>query len=169
MNNNLTQLEIDEEVKYQFIKRDDESTMEEFSAGSFTDIQMSIESPVEEIINYGFEKHILNEILLSFPDPRKSFDVPINVVLLPQILQRLNNEAGQVSAPYLLNDAKLMAQLGYNSKKLEKGFNDEAQSPRKTRFHGEVLNHILNSVTPDKLINWYSTYIISSFIEPTYL
>ena len=131
--------------EFLFLKRDDKGTIKKLKEGQFDDIQFSSETPVDDILHYGFDNDLLNRLLMTFPDPRKNFDVPINVVLLPQIIQRLNNETGQFSAPFLINDVSLVAKLGFNAKCLEEGFNKKNKKPRETIFHGEVLKHSKSS------------------------
>ena len=91
-----------------------------------------------------------------FPDPRKTFDIPIEVLLLPQVLQRLNDEHSLLLAPYMLNSAELMTELGYSARVLEEGFNNKKKYKRTTPFHGESLKHVLLSTKADKLLNWFN-------------
>jgi hypothetical protein len=112
--------------------------------------------PVDQLISFGLREGFLKPGLQSFPDPRQTFEVPIDVVLVSQILQRLNDEHSLISAPYALNSAELVSELGYNIEILEQGFNNRATFPRETIFHGEVLKHILLASKPESLINWYN-------------
>ena len=46
--------------------------------------------------------------------------------------------------------------LGYSAEVLVDGFNDKNIYPRETPFHGETLKHVLLSVTPDKILDWFN-------------
>ena len=138
------------------IKHDHEATMKSLKNGDVKDVRVSCKKPVDYIVNYGLNEGIIQKGLKSFPDPRKNFDVPIEVLLLPQIIQRLDNEHSLVSAPYMLNSAELITKLGYSAEVLVDGFNDKNIYPRETPFHGETLKHVLLSVTPDKILDWFN-------------
>jgi hypothetical protein len=56
----------------------------------------------------------------------------------------------------MLNNAELVAQLGYNVKILESGFNSRNRSKRKTPFHGETLKHLLASAKAEEMIQWFN-------------
>ena len=62
----------------------------------------------------------------AFPIPEKaSTSIPIDVLLLPQIIQRLHNEHSLLTAPYMVNSAELMMKLGYSARVLCEGFNNK--------------------------------------------
>ena len=82
--------------------------------------------------------------------------MPKEVLLLPQILQRMNNEHSLLLAPYCLNSAQLITELGFNAKVLGEGFNQRNRKERETAFHGETLKHVLNSVDSDAMIEWFN-------------
>ena len=87
--------------------------------GELDDLRVDKKLEVDEIVEYGLKLGLLKDILGSFPDPRKSFDIPIEILLLPQIIQRLNDEHSLLLAPFMLNSAKLLAKLGYNARVIE--------------------------------------------------
>jgi len=78
------------------------------------------------------------------------------VILTAQTLQRLNDEHSLLLAPYMLNNAELITELGYNVRVLEEGFNDRNIYPREAAFNGETLKHILLSVRPQSLEKWFN-------------
>lgn len=124
--------------------------------GKISDIRVSHKLPVDQIVGFGLDQDFLQEGLKLFPDPRKYFEVPVDVLLLPQILQRLHDEHSLLLAPYMLNDADLVTRLGYNALVLEEGFNKRAKHPRETAFHGETLKHVLNAASSTSLIDWFN-------------
>ena len=124
--------------------------------GEIEQICVSVTRPVDQIVMYGLRTGFLQPALRSFPDPRKSWDVPIDILLLPQILQRLNDEHSLLLAPYMLNSSDLITELGYNASVLTEGFNDKAVYPRKMAFHGETLKHVLLSCRADELVKWFN-------------
>jgi hypothetical protein len=148
--------EASEESSYQYLFHRQDEVMNAFREGEIEDIQVSQKMPVDQLISFGLREGFLKPGLQSFPDPRQTFEVPIDVVLVSQILQRLNDEHSLISAPYALNSAELVSELGYNIEILEQGFNNRATFPRETIFHGEVLKHILLASKPESLINWYN-------------
>ena len=132
-------------------------TLDSLKKGEITDIRVSHSFAADKIVAFGLDEGFLQEGLRAFPDPRKRSEVPIDVLLLPQILQRLHDEHSLLLAPYMLNDADLITRLGYNAKVLETGFNDRAKYPRETAFHGETLKHVLALIkNPDVLIQWFN-------------
>lgn len=131
--------------------------LDSLKKGDVTDIRVSHKFTADKIVAFGLDKGFLQEGLRAFPDPRKRNEVPIDVLLLPQILQRLHDEHSLLLAPYMLNDADLITRLGYNAEVLETGFNDRAKYPRETAFHGETLKHVLALIkNPDVLVRWFN-------------
>jgi hypothetical protein len=136
-------------------------TLAALERGDIKTIRVSQKTPVDELVAFGLDKGFLQEGLRSFPDPRKIFEIPIDVILLPQILQRLSDEHSLLLAPYMLNSAELMTRLGYNVEVITNGFNDRAIHPRTAPFHGETLKHILMACRGDKLMNWFNSEWLS--------
>ena len=131
-------------------------TLDCLSKGEIEAVMADQVLPIDSIISFGLDQGILQEGLCSFPDPRKKHSVPIEVLLLPQVMQRLNDEHSLLSAPFMLNSAELMAKLGYNFRTLQEGFNEQNTSPRTAPFHGETLKHILMDTKPDSILNWFN-------------
>jgi len=138
------------------IIRKQEETIKRLKQADVEDVRFSAKMPIDEIVRFGLDEGFLQEGLKSFPDPRQSFEIPIEILLLPQIIQRLNDEHSLVSAPYMLNSSDLITRLGYTAKIMEEGFNDRNKHPRETIFHGETLKHILLQSKPDLLIDWFN-------------
>ena len=124
--------------------------------GEITDLAFSCKMPVDNIVSYGLKEGLVQSGLKEFPDPRKRYEVPIEVLLLPQIIQRLNDEHSLLTAPYMLNSAELMAHLGYSAQILEEGFNERNIYPREAPFHGETLKHVLLATKVESIIDWYN-------------
>ena len=125
--------------------------------GEISDIRVSQSYAADKIVSFGLKEGFLQEGLKCFPDPRRHVEVPIDALLLPQILQRLHDEHSLLLAPYMLNDADLITRLGYNAAVLENGFNNRAKYPRETPFHGETLKHVLNAISkPSHLVDWFN-------------
>lgn len=124
--------------------------------GEIEDLRVSQKWPVDQIVSFALKQGFLRDGLRTFPDPRKRIEVPIDVILLCQILQRLNDEHSLLLAPYMLNSAELLSLLGYNAAHIQSGFNDRALYPRKASFHGETLKHILMSTRAPHLLQWFN-------------
>lgn len=124
--------------------------------GEIEDLRVSQKWPVDEIVGFALDEGFLQKGLRSFPDPRKKIEIPIEVILICQILQRLNDEHSLLLAPYMLNSAELISKLGYNAAHIQHGFNDRATHPRKASFHGETLKHILLSTRAPALLEWFN-------------
>lgn len=131
-------------------------TLDALKKGEIESVRVSQKLPVDQIVGFGLKEGFLQEGLGKFPDPRKLWEVPIRVVLLPQILQRLNDEHSLLLAPYMLNSAEIIVKLGYNVRILKEGFNDRNLYPREAPFHGETLKHILLKVKPQHLVEWFN-------------
>jgi hypothetical protein len=125
------------------VKFNQDETLSSLKQGKVENVRASSTCPVDQIVLYSMKQGLLQNSLRSFPDPRKKSEVPIEVLLLPQILQRLNDEHSLLLAPYMLNNAELIESLGYNANVLEEGFNKRNVHPRKAAFHGETLKHVL--------------------------
>ncbi len=131
-------------------------TLDALKKGEIENVRVSQRLPVDQIVAFALKEGFLQKGLQAFPDPRKLWEIPIEVLLLPQILQRLNDEHSLLLAPYLLNSADLITQLGYNVRVLDEGFNKKNTYPRKAPFHGETLKHLLLGVKPDGLVEWFN-------------
>jgi hypothetical protein len=153
-----TQVDLSEPVVIQYKQKE---TVQALNRGEIKTIRISQRMPVDKIVAFGLGEGFLKNGLRSFPDPRKKWEVPIDALLLPQILQRLNDEHSMLLAPYMLNSAELMTGLGYNVEVLSNGFNDRAIYPRETAFHGDTLKHILLACRGATLINWYNSAWLS--------
>jgi hypothetical protein len=133
-----------------------EETIAALKSGDIDSMRVSNKLPIDDIVKYGLKENFLREGLKSFPDPRKMYDIPIEVLLLPQVIQRLDDEHSLLLAPYMLNSAELMTELGYSAKVLEQGFNEKNTYPRTAPFNGETLKHVLLSVKADSLVEWFN-------------
>lgn len=138
------------------IKQNDQKTLEKLNSGEINDLRVSFDMPVDDIVRFGLDQGFLKKGLCSFPDPRKDYDIPIDIMLLPSVIQRLNDEHSLVSAPYMLNSADLLSRLGYSPVILESGFNDKNIYPRTKIFDGESLKHLLLQVKPSALLKWFN-------------
>lgn len=138
------------------ISHKQKETIANLKAGEIDDLRVSNQLPIDDIVKFGLKEGFLKEGLKSFPDPRKTFDIPIEVLLLPQVLQRLDDEHSLLLAPYMLNSAELMTELGFSARVLEEGFNTKNKYERTAPFHGESLKHVLLSTKADKLLNWFN-------------
>jgi len=140
----------------QFIAHRQEETLDALQKGEIESIRISQKLPVDRIVSFGLQEGFLQDGLKKFPDPRKLWEVPIEVLLLPQILQRLNDEHSLLLAPYMLNSSDLITKLGYNVRILNEGFNRRNKHPRQTAFHGETLKHLLLKAKSGQLIDWFN-------------
>ena len=138
------------------ISHKQKETIANLKAGEIDDLRVSNQLPIDDIVKFGLKEGFLKEGLKSFPDPRKNFDIPIEVLLLPQVLQRLDDEHSLLLAPYMLNSAELITELGYSARVLEDGFNTKNKYERTTPFHGESLKHVLLSTKADKILSWFN-------------
>lgn len=138
-----------------YIAHRQKETLDALKKGEIERVQVSQSLPVDKIAEFGLKEGFLQEGYRSFPDPRKSVEVPIDIILLSQTLQRLNDEHSLLLAPYMLNSADLVTRLGYNVKVISEGFND-CTYPRETAFHGETLKHILLSCNADSVVKWFN-------------
>jgi hypothetical protein len=138
------------------VKFNQDETLSSLKQGKVENVRASSTCPVDQIVLYSMKQGLLQNSLRSFPDPRKKSEVPIEVLLLPQILQRLNDEHSLLLAPYMLNNAELIESLGYNAIVLEEGFNKRNVHPRKTAFHGETLKHVLLGLKADSIMKWFN-------------
>lgn len=140
----------------EFIRYDQNQTLDALKKGEIESIRVSQKLPVDQIAAFALQEGFLQEGLKKFPDPRKLWEVPIEVLLLPQILQRLHDEHSLLLAPYMLNSSDLITKLGYNVRILRDGFNQKNKYPRQTAFHGETLKHLLLKMKSDKLVTWFN-------------
>jgi hypothetical protein len=140
----------------QYIAHRQKETLDRLEKGEIESIRVSQKLPVDRIVAFGLREGFLQSGLQKFPDPRRGFEVPIDVLLLPQILQRLNDEHSLLMAPYMLNSAELITKLGYNVRCLRDGFNRKNVYPREAPFHGETLKHVLLKVKAEQLVDWFN-------------
>lgn len=133
-----------------------QETIDRLKSGDITDISGSFKRPADAIVMHALNLGFLHEGFKSFPDPRSKFSVPMDAILLSQILRSLNDQHSFLLAPYMLNNADVMTTLGYNIKTLEDGFNEQNIHPREAAFNGETLKHILLKMRPDSIVNWFN-------------
>ncbi len=157
----MTATKDDEATDPILIQYQQKDTLDALKKGEIEEIRISQNLPVDRIVGHGLDTGILQSGLRSFPDPRKYCEVPIDALLLPQILQRLNDEHSLLLAPYMLNSADLISKLGYNARILEDGFNQRNKYPREAPFDGETLKHVLLHMRPEQIIDWFNTQWLS--------
>ena len=107
-----------------FVAHRQNETLDALDLGEIDDLRTSQKWPADEIVLFALEHGILKPGLASFPDPRKNFEVPMEVILTSQILRSLNDQHSFLLAPYMLNNAEVMTKLGYNIKVIDEGFNN---------------------------------------------
>jgi hypothetical protein len=83
------------------ISHKQKKTIANLKAGEIEDLRVSNQFPIDDIVKFGLKEGFLKEGLKSFPDPRKNFDIPIEVLLLPQVLQLLDDKHSLLLAPYM--------------------------------------------------------------------
>ena len=83
----------------QFITHSQSETLDALEKGEIESVRVSQKLPVDQIVYFGLTEGFLQAGLKQFPDPRKTWDAPIEILLLPQILQRLNDEHSLFLAP----------------------------------------------------------------------
>jgi hypothetical protein len=153
---NLKSTSFDSYLEPRWIQHRQEDVLDAMKKGDIEDVRISQKLPVDELVLFGLKEGFLQKGLRLFPDPRKKVEVPIDIILLSQILQRLNDEHSLLLAPYMLNSAELITRLGYNVTHLCEGFNNRAVHPRQAAFHGETLKHILMSTRAPELLTWFN-------------
>jgi hypothetical protein len=133
-----------------------DETLDRLKSGEISDLRVDVKWPADAILSYELKEGFLQQVFMSFPDPRKTWSVPMNAILSSQILRSLNDEHSFLLAPYMLSSADLITQLGYNIKTLNEGFNDQNIHPRKSAFHGETHKHILLKTKAQSLVDWFN-------------
>ena len=140
----------------QILEQNQEKTLDLLRQGDITDVSVSCKKPVDCVVDYLLEEEIISKISATFPDPRKTSSVPLDVMLLGAIIQNLNNDNSLISMPYLLNDSSVMTKLGHNFKVVEKGFNNQNKNSRKVPYHGDTLRHLLLNSKVGEMIDWFN-------------
>ena len=105
--------ELEDIFKFYLLRKNDSETLKSLKSGEVDEVRVSAETAIDEIIKYGLDTNLLKKIFSSFPDPRKMIEVPIDVLLLPQVIQNLSNETGIGLAPQMINNSDLLSRLGY--------------------------------------------------------
>lgn len=138
------------------LKHRQEEVIDALKKGEISRIRYDQKWPADQLVRYALDEGILQEGLRSFPDPRKKWEVPIEIMLLAHVMQRLNDEHSLLLAPYMINSADIVTRLGYNAQVLQDGFNDRARYEREAPFHGETMKHVLAHLKPYPLIRWFN-------------
>ncbi len=76
------------------IKNDKKKTIESLKKGITESVRISQKMPVDSIAKYALDAGFLQDVLKSFPDPRKRYEVPIEFLLLAQIIPITENNYG---------------------------------------------------------------------------
>lgn len=139
-----------------FVAHRQSETIDKLKQGEITDLRGSAKWPADAIVLFALREEFLKQGLKSFPDPRKMAEVPIDAILLSQILRSLNDQHSFLLAPYMLNNAELLTELGYNIKVMDEGFNDKNIHPREAPFNGETFKHILLNIKAESILNWFN-------------
>lgn len=149
----MSQLDQEENI---FVAHRQKETLDALDSGEISDLRTSQKWPADEIVMYALKNGILKPGFASFPDPRKSAEVPMEVILTSQVLRSLNDQHSFLLAPYMLNSAEVMTELGYNIKVVDEGFNDRNIHPREAPFHGETIKHILLNSKAEAILSWFN-------------
>ena len=65
------------------ISHKQKETIANLKAGEIDDLRVSNQLPIDDIVKFGLKEGFLKEGLKSFPDPRKNFDIPLQMVGSP--------------------------------------------------------------------------------------
>ena len=116
------------------LKENTEKVLERLKLGEIERMEFSVEQITDDFMIYGLRGGLIDELSISFPDPRKECEITIRQILSASMAGRFQDMYALSQSPYALHSPKLLAELGLNVKVLcegecyakEKGYPDAA-------------------------------------------
>jgi len=149
----------------QILKQHAKKVLESLKSGSIERMELAVEQITDEFMIYGLRGGLIDELSMSFPDPRKECEITVKQILSASIAGHFQDMYAMSQSPYALHSPTLLAELGLNVKVLVEG---EGISRRGTKpFSGDVTDvtrKMLNGMEPHELVDWYNQYAGKAYL-----
>ena len=149
----------------QILKQHAKKVLESLKSGSIERMELAVEQITDEFMIYGLRGGLIDELSMSFPDPRKECEITVKQILSASIAGHFQDMYAMSQSPYALHSPTLLAELGLNVKVLVEG---EGISRRGTNdnapFSGDVTRKMLNGMEPHELVDWYNQYAGKAYL-----
>ncbi|MHA2313658.1 MAG: transposase [Candidatus Thorarchaeota archaeon] len=157
----------------QILKQNPKKVLESLNLGEIERMELAVEQITDEFMIYGLRGGLIDELSVSFPDPRKECEITVKQILSASIAGHFQDMYAMSQSPYALHSPTLLAELGLNVKVLcegdgisRRGTNDNAP------FSGDVTRKLLNGMELSELVDWYNqsvgkAYLRQANYEPT--
>ena len=137
----------------QICKKEKEKVYNAIRAGKIDAAEMSLPNLIDDII-LTMKKHGLTQYLShAIPDKRRSnLHIPFDILLCLAVTAKLKCKTSLTDVPFAVNDAALLAELGWNLWDNERDVNDGL-------FSESVMRKLLAKYTCGEWISFYNQYV----------
>jgi hypothetical protein len=149
----------------EILNRQPREVLDKLKLGEVDSIEYGVEQITDEFMIYGLRGGLIDELSMSFPDPREECEITIKQVLCASVAGHFQDMYAISQSPYALHSPILLAELGLNVKVLAEG---EGISRRGTQedapFSGDVIRKMLCNMTPQELVDWYNRHVGRAYL-----
>lgn len=137
----------------QICKKEKEKVYNAIRAGKIDAAEMSFPNLIDDII-LTMKKYGLTQLLShAIPDKRSSnLHIPFDILLCLAVTAKLKCKTSLTDVPFAVNDAALLAELGWNLWDNERNINDGL-------FSESVMRKLLAKYTCEEWISFYNQYV----------
>ena len=114
---------------------------------------MALPNLIDDIV-LTMKKHgLLDMLSYALPDKRRdNLHIPLNILLSLAVTAKLKIKTSLTDVPFAVNDAQLLAELGWNVWDNERDLNDGL-------FSESVMRKLLSKYTSEEWVAFYNNYV----------
>ena len=137
----------------QLCRKDKEKVYQAIRSGNIDAADMAFPNLIDDIV-LTMKKHGLIDMLSKvLPDKRRdNLHIPLNILLSLAVTAKLKIKTSLTDVPFAVNDAQLLAELGWNVWDNERDLNDGL-------FSESVMRKLLSKYTSEEWISFYNSYV----------
>ena len=137
----------------QLCRKDKEKVYQAIRSGNIDAADMAFPNLIDDIV-LTMKKHGLIDMLSKvLPDKRKdNLHIPLNILLSLAVTAKLKIKTSLTDVPFAVNNAQLLAELGWNVWDSERDLNEGL-------FSESVMRKLLLKYTSEEWISFYNSYV----------
>lgn len=137
----------------QLCSKDKEKVYQAIRSGNIDAADMALPNLIDDIV-LTMKKHgLLDMLSYALPDKRRdNHHIPLDILLALAVTAKLKIKTSLTDVPFAVNDAELLAELGWNVWDSERDLNEGL-------FSESVMRKLLLKYTSEEWISFYNSYV----------